>query len=222
MASLPYFPGIKFSTTAYRRVRQCKEFITLPLMKIIILPYNSEWPGLFNEERARLKRILHSLSPVIEHIGSTAVPGMCAKPVIDILVGLPSYDDIVQASQLMQLPGYVYIKKYEDVMPFRRYFVKVNVKNTSTLPQIIFKGEDTPAVITDQRTHHIHIVEINSPFWKEQLLFRNHLRKHEHAREAYTILKEKLAQQEWKNSDEYAAAKAKFIQSVIQQAIFNG
>lgn len=191
-------------------------------MNITILPYDPEWPDLFREEEALLKKILQPLSPVIEHIGSTAVPGLCAKPVIDMLVGLPSYDDIVTASQLMQLPRYIYMKMYEDALPFRRFFVKVHAKEAEKLPRIINKEDDVPPAITQNHTHHIHIVEINSPFWKEHLLFRDHLRKHQHAREAYAILKEHLAEREWKSSNEYAAAKAKFIRSVIQQAIFNG
>lgn len=186
-------------------------------MKITLVPYDNNWPRLYKEEQARLKNILASLDPVVEHIGSTSVPGLCAKPIIDIMVGFRSFDCLVKAAQLLQQPGYIYFRKYEDTMPYRRYFVKTAF-TLAHLPRVINRGDEAPEELTDNRMYHIHMVEINSPFWKDHLQFRNYLRWNDEACTAYSLLKEKLAERDWKDGNEYAAAKAGFIRSVLEKA----
>src|SRR5215210_978819 len=92
-------------------------------MKVTIAEYSSAWSQMFEGERIHLEQILPA-SAVIEHVGSTSVPGLAAKPVIDIMIGLA---DFVEADALvpkMQEAGYVYASHREVEMPYRRFFVK--------------------------------------------------------------------------------------------------
>ena len=165
-------------------------------MKIIVAEYSSVWPHMFEEEKNRLEQILPD-SSVIEHIGSTAVHGLVAKPVIDIMVGLTIFavaDSLVSSVEAL---GYEYVSQVESEMPYRRYFRKE-------------KG--------GVRTHHIHMVAIGSEFWNRHLCFRDYLRTHPNIAAEYANLKRNLANQEWQDMNDYAAAKTDFIQSIEAKA----
>jgi len=166
-------------------------------MKITIAEYSPLWPQMFEEEKTRLEQILPD-SAVIEHVGSTSVPGLAAKPIIDIMVGLP---DFAQADSLVpqvQSLSYEYVPQFEVEMPFRRYFRK-----------------ETAGV----RTHHIHMVATNSEFWNRHLSFRDYLRAHSNVAAEYAILKRKLAEQEWQDMNAYAASKTEFIRRIEAKAL---
>jgi GrpB-like predicted nucleotidyltransferase (UPF0157 family) len=162
-------------------------------MKIHITTYNPFWKNLFEEENKLLSEILKNIPHHIEHIGSTAVEGLSAKPVIDIMVGLENFSQIENYIDKICKYDYAYISKYEDVMPFRRFFIKEQ---------------------NDERTHHLHIVQFESEFWKRHLKFRDHLRKNVDDRNAYEELKKKLAEKEWESGNDYAEAKTEFIRSI--------
>ena len=166
-------------------------------MKVIIAEYSSTWPALFEQEKKILKRALGKNENIIEHMGSTSVVGLAAKPVIDIMIGLRDFSIAHNMVTKIEALGYEYISKYEDVMPFRCYLKKVA------------QGKDT---------HHIHMVEIGGEFWERHLLFREHLREHPGSMKEYTTLKKKLAKEEWNNTNEYADAKTAFIKGVEQKA----
>ncbi len=170
-------------------------------MKIILSEYDSQWPVLFEREKEKLLSVIGNLNPTIEHVGSTSVPDLLAKPIIDIMAGVPDFscaDDLVLKIQDL---GYTYISRYEDEMPYRRFFKK---------PE------------SNIVTHHIHMVEINSDFWIRHLLFRDYLRENQVTALKYADLKRQLAQKEWEDSNDYADAKSDFIRSVEQQAGFQG
>jgi GrpB-like predicted nucleotidyltransferase (UPF0157 family) len=93
-------------------------------LPVIIEAYDPEWPNLFLAEKARLDAAIHSYIDIIEHVGSTSVPGLAAKPVIDILVGIHSLGDTPQFVPLLQAIGYIYVPEYEVDLPERRYFKK--------------------------------------------------------------------------------------------------
>ncbi len=134
---------------------------------------------------------------MVEHIGSTSVPDLAAKPIIDIMVGLT---DFTQADGLVlhvQSLGYEYCSQFEVDMPFRRFFRKENA---------------------GVRTHQIHMVALNSEFWNRHLSFRDYLKAHPNVAAEYAMLKRKLAEQEWKDVNDYAAAKTEFIQSIEARA----
>jgi GrpB-like predicted nucleotidyltransferase (UPF0157 family) len=166
-------------------------------MKVTIVEYSPTWPEQFDQEKHLLQKILENTGAVIEHIGSTSVVGLAAKPIIDIMIGLPDFalaDSLVSKFTALQ---YNYISKYEDVMPDRRFFTK--------------KQRDTT-------THHIHMVGRGSEFWERHLLFRNFLRENPDLARRYAALKKELAQREWQDGNEYAGAKTEFIRNIEAQA----
>jgi GrpB-like predicted nucleotidyltransferase (UPF0157 family) len=168
-------------------------------MKIIIQSYDRNWPALFEEEKARLAAALGEHATSIQHIGSTSVPGLGAKPIIDIMIAVPS---LAEADEFCIQPitalGYEYVKEFEAETPQRRYFRKQNVEGA--------------------RTHHIHLVRINSDWWVDHLLFRDYLRGNSEVRRAYDALKRQLAEREWESRDDYTQAKSGFIQQVMEEA----
>lgn len=143
-----------------------------------IVPYDAAWPEVFEAERALIAAALTLPSEHIEHIGSTAVPGLAAKPIIDMMPGLRSLDDAPALIPKLESVGYSYVPEFErptavdEGMPFRRYFRK-----------------DREGV----RAFHMHMVEHGSEFWVKHLLFRDYLRAHGEARDAYAALKRELA-----------------------------
>jgi GrpB-like predicted nucleotidyltransferase (UPF0157 family) len=168
-------------------------------MRIIILPYDQNWPTLYEEEKARLQPALMGHAIGVQHIGSTSVPGLAAKPIIDILVGARSLAEVDGfCIQPMIGLGYEYCPEFEDKTPQRRFFRR-----------------ETPEGV---RTHHVHLVEINSPWWLDHLLFRDTLRSNAQVRRDYEALKRRLAEREWESSQEYTEAKTEFILSALQEA----
>ena len=166
-------------------------------MKVSIVEYRPQWREMFKEEKQLLQAILGEVSAKIEHIGSTAVNGLAAKPIIDIMIGLPDFSVADKLVPVIETLGYEYIKKYEDEMPFRRYFAK----NLNGI-----------------RTHQIHMVEIGSEFWERHLLFRDYLRQNPEMVNKYAALKKQLAEREWEDVNEYADAKSEFIRSIENKA----
>lgn len=165
-------------------------------MRIEIHPYTTEWPVLFKQEKAQLDEGLAHLRPHIEHVGSTSVVGLAAKPIIDIMIRIPDFNEADLSVAPTQNLGYTYISDFEYVMPFRRFFIKS--KNGS-------------------KTHHVHLVEKHSEFWRRHLAFRNHLRENKEDRIAYERLKIQLSHQEWESGNHYSAAKTEFIKGIKGQ-----
>ena len=167
-------------------------------MKIIIEAYNPIWQELFEQERKSLTGIFNGVDFKIEHIGSTSIVGLGAKPVIDLMVGLSDFSIANHLVEDIEKLGYQYISEYEITMPYRRFFIKEN---------------------DEKRTHHIHMVKLNSDFWIKHLAFRNHLRENIQTKEEYYQLKKKLASLKWKSGDDYANAKSEFINRVLVKAM---
>lgn len=165
-----------------------------------IVAYNSEWPTKASAEINRLKEVL-PLSKIIDiqHVGSTAIPGMAAKPIIDIQMAVHSLDEIkVIAIPALQKLGYEYW--YENPDPERMFFAK-------GMPPF---GE--------KRTHHIHIVEPTSKHWNGKINFRDYLIAHPETAKEYQALKMKLAQQYTYDREEYTNAKGEFVNRILQLA----
>ena len=167
-------------------------------MKIEIVPYKPDWPGKFNEINGLFYSTFGDKIAGLEHIGSTSVPGLGAKPIIDVLLGVKRLKDAEDIIPAMEHLGYEYVFKYEDIMPERRYFVKY---------------------LHDRRSiHHIHSVEINNDFWVRHLLFRDYLREHPAVRDEYFELKKKLAAIDWEDKMGYTDAKTDFIREIEKKA----
>jgi GrpB-like predicted nucleotidyltransferase (UPF0157 family) len=167
--------------------------------RAIVVPYDPDWPCRFDEERRVLAAVFAGTEAVIEHVGSTAVPGLGAKPVIDVMVGIPALIEVERRIPALEVAGYEYVHEYERQLPDRRYFRK---------PPL------------GPRTFHVHCVVTRSDFWNRQLAFRNHLRAHPESAEAYYKLKRDLARRLTKV--EYTEAKSPFIEGVLASAMAPG
>ncbi len=164
-----------------------------PTGPVEIVTYDPAWPLRFEEERARIAEALGSRAPVIEHIGSTAVPGLAAKPVIDVLLGLRSYPLDEAGVRALESLGYEY--RGEFGIPGRQFFRK---------------GEP--------RSHHVHAVELGSDLWVSHLAFRDRLRDHPEEAARYASLKRELVSRYRNERGRYTEAKAPFIEELLQRA----
>jgi GrpB-like predicted nucleotidyltransferase (UPF0157 family) len=134
----------------------------------------------------------------IEHIGSTAVPGLCGKPVLDILLGVAVLSEVERVVARFAANGYRYRPEYEKQIPQRRYFVK-------------------DAEGRHQRVH-LHAVHVDGPIWQQHLAFRDALRDCPGLASEYALLKRRLAVSMSKSS--YTEAKAPFIRQVLARTAF--
>jgi GrpB-like predicted nucleotidyltransferase (UPF0157 family) len=159
---------------------------------IEVLPYSQNWPVLFKTEAALLQAVLKPwLVAQIEHVGSTAVPGLRAKPIIDIMAPVQDLEASRRAIEAVQSVGYCYYPYKPDQM---HWFCK-----------------PTPAA----RTHHLHLIPWESRLWQERLAFRDALRKSPTLAQQYGNLKLSLAAQYPLDREAYTEAKAPFIASVL-------
>ena len=159
-----------------------------------LAPYSSEWPPLFEEERRLLESAVAGRVLAFEHVGSTSVPGLAAKPIIDVMAAVGDLRDVEPCVGPLAAIGYVY--KGENGLPGRHYFTK-----------------GAPL-----RTHHLHVVTPDSAFWREHLLFRDYLRAHPDAAREYARLKAELARRFARDRAAYTEAKAPFIRRVVELA----
>ena len=187
-------------------------------MKVKLAKYNPEWKLLFEIEKNKLLRAIESKEIKIEHIGSTSIPDICSKPVIDIMIGVKEDKQLNNNISPIISLGYTYVQKYEICMPFRRYFFKLKNPDVQ-LPKII--GLNDPDI--DKGNHedsfHIHMVKINSDFWINQLLFRDYLRNNHKAKKEYENTKKSLAKIEWDSINDYADAKSDCITKILEYAV---
>jgi GrpB-like predicted nucleotidyltransferase (UPF0157 family) len=164
--------------------------------RVNIVPYDPDWPRQFDEERGMLAAVFAGSDASIEHVGSTAVPGLGAKPVIDILIGVPILSEVERRIPALEAVGYEYVQKYEQQLPDRRYFRK---------PRL------------GPRAFHVHCVVTESDFWIRHLAFRDYLRAHPESAAAYDDLKRDLAMRVSK--EEYTEAKSPFIDGILGRAL---
>jgi GrpB-like predicted nucleotidyltransferase (UPF0157 family) len=160
---------------------------------VVLIPYDEAWPSLFVEERVRIERSLGSWAKGIEHVGSTAVPGLAAKPILDIMVGVRSLRDAERCIRPLEQLCYDY--RGEAGVPGRLFFRKGNPK-----------------------THHLHLTEIGSEFWERHLVFRDYLRAHHETARKYAQLKHHLADRFRRDRAAYTEAKTDFISEVVRRA----
>jgi GrpB-like predicted nucleotidyltransferase (UPF0157 family) len=161
--------------------------------QVIIEPYDSIWPEKFESERLLLAPVLAPwLVGPIEHVGSTAVPGLAAKPVIDIMAAVRDLPCSMPAIEALKSSSYCYFEYRADVM---HWFCK-------------------PSPM--ERTHHMHLIPFDSSLWRERLAFRDRLRSDAATRRSYTELKLALASKHRNDRDAYTDAKTDFIRSVLE------
>lgn len=163
-------------------------------MSAVVVPYSNDWTVYFAVVRNGLLPLFGPGEVAVEHIGSTSVPGLAAKPVIDVLLGAPTLADIEARIGRLGDIGYIYVSKYEHELPMRRYFT-----SDAVIPQRV----------------HLHAVETGSAFWREHLAFRDALRGDAALRDAYQSLKLRLANTFAHDKAAYTEAKGPFIRSVL-------
>jgi len=188
-------------------------------MKIIIEEYTPKWVDDFVTEKNKLEQALEGIGATIEHIGSTSVPGLGAKPIIDILIGLRVEDDLDKVIVPMQQSGYTYFKKYEPMMPYRRLFIKLEPLPDKMPPAIVDIGEELVTGKDFRAMVNIHVLVEGTPHWDRHIAFRDFLRAHPDTRDAYDALKKELSLREFRDTLEYNQAKDTFVKEVEQQAL---
>ena len=169
--------------------------IGLPSGKVLLFPYTVVWKRLYEEEKEILQVILGNNILDIQHIGSTSIPGMIAKPIIDMAIAVSNFEDAFINIRPIENLGYEY--KGEFGILRRHYFVK-----------------------GDPRTHHIHMVEIESQDWINQIFFRDYLIQHPQSIKAYADLKMELAKRFPTDREAYTDGKSPFIKQILQLASY--
>jgi GrpB-like predicted nucleotidyltransferase (UPF0157 family) len=170
--------------------------------EVAVVPYDPRWPELFEEEKRHLLCCLPAeLVRRIEHFGSTAVPGLASKPIVDTLVEVTGLEDTRQRIvPILEAQGYEYFwrpSSGDDVPPFYAWFIKRDANG--------------------KRTHHIHMVEAHFEHW-DRLLFRDYLIEHPQIARQYGHLKQSLANAHQDDRVAYARAKTAFILQVTEAA----
>ena len=157
-----------------------------------VVAYDPEWAALFREESASIDAMLrkHNVVAVLEHIGSTSVPGLAAKPILDTLVGVEGAVDFAPATTALGEAGYSY--RGEQGIPGRHFFRRGN-----------------------PRQYHVHLVVRESDLWRDYLAFCDHLRTHSDRMMEYAALKYALAARYPRDRESYIDGKAEFVRRIL-------
>jgi GrpB-like predicted nucleotidyltransferase (UPF0157 family) len=157
---------------------------------IVLIDPRPEWPQRFERERARILAALGDVARAIEHIGSTAVSGLAAKPIVDVLVTVADPDEESAFTPALERAGYVLRVREPGHRMFR----------------------------TPDRDVHVHVWGRDDPEVGRYLAFRDRLRASAEDREAYERLKRELAGREWEDANHYAQAKGSLIEAILARA----
>lgn len=166
------------------------------LRKILVVPYNPSWPEMFQREAEAIANVFGDELLAIQHIGSTAVPGLCAKPIIDLMPLVENIERIDGYNAAMAELGYEALGEFG--LPGRRYFRKGGSIN---------------------RSHQAHVYAYGNPEIERHLAFRDYLRRHPEVAKEYCRLKRVLARQFPNDIYGYMDGKDAFIQTVEKQAL---
>jgi GrpB-like predicted nucleotidyltransferase (UPF0157 family) len=161
-----------------------------------LVPHQRGWADLFQQEAVALRRALGDHVVCVEHVGSTSVPGLHAKPILDIVVAVPDMANATVFEEAVAPLGYVHRPEHD--MPGRLYFVK--------------STED------DKSTHHLNITELGTECWFTHVAFRDYLRAFPEAMEEYRELKQDLAHRHQQDRPAYLAGKSPFIARILELA----
>lgn len=162
--------------------------------RILIVDYSPNWPELFEREADRIKYLLGSRALRIEHVGSTAVPGLAAKPVIDLLLVVANSADEDAYAPPLQAGGYA-----------------LRIREPHWYEHRLFNGPDTDI--------NLHVFSAGCPEIDRMLTFRDWLRSNPGDRDLYARTKLALAQNQWKDVQNYADAKTSVVEAIIARAL---
>jgi GrpB-like predicted nucleotidyltransferase (UPF0157 family) len=170
--------------------------------KAEVLPHDPELAERAQAECGRLSKLLGPwLVDGVEHVGSTAVPGLAAKPVIDLMASVADPDvAVAQAGEPLAADGWCYVPPELDSGGlWRRFFVK-------------------PDASGRRRVAHLHVIRAGHPRWAEQITFRDALRRDDRLARSYEDLKQRLAAQHAGDREAYTVAKSEFVTDALRQA----
>ena len=160
---------------------------------IVLAEYDPGWPELYDREERRIRAILGDRVLRVDHFGSTSVPGLAAKPIIDISLAVPDSSDEASYLPDLEAGGYVLRIREPDWHEHR-----------------LFKGPDTDI--------NLHVFTIGSPEIERHVGFRDRLRTHPEDRDLYLRAKRELAARQWKYTQHYADAKTQVIEDIMARA----
>jgi GrpB-like predicted nucleotidyltransferase (UPF0157 family) len=167
----------------------------VPVGKVRLAVHDPAWASAFTIERNRLSKALADMHPRIEHIGSTSIPGIVAKPLLDIMVGIPDMAEHPRAVEPLVALGYEH--KGEFGIPGRQFFVLGDAAHS---------------------THHLHLEQYGGHFWRLNLVFRDHLRTSADARDRYAAEKRRLVAEFREEREKYTAGKDAIIRELLREA----
>lgn len=160
-----------------------------------LVKYSPKWKQNFEREKKKIRKVFGSEALAIEHVGSTSIPGILAKPIIDIAVIAPS----------LRKAKY-HLKKLEELG------YKIKVKDTKKERLFLTKGPEK------KRTHYLHIGGVGSGYAEGMIIFRDYLRKHKDIAKKYSELKTDLAKKYQDRRDIYGRKKHRLIEAIIKKA----
>jgi GrpB-like predicted nucleotidyltransferase (UPF0157 family) len=160
---------------------------------ITLIDYDPGWPALFAREATRIRAILGSRALLVEHAGSTSVPGLAAKPIIDIVLAVPDSADEQAYVPPLEAAGYV-----------------LRVREPDWFEHRMLKGPDTDI--------NLHVFSAGASEIDRMLLFRDWLRENDGDRDAYLRVKRDLARHEWRHVQHYADAKSAVVAEIMAHA----
>jgi GrpB-like predicted nucleotidyltransferase (UPF0157 family) len=160
---------------------------------IVISDYNPEWPERFRQEKERIRVALGEAALSIEHIGSTSVPGLAAKPIVDILLVVEDSGEEAAYLPALEEAGYVLRVREPDFHEHRMFR-------------------------TPEKDVHVHVFSAGSPEIERYLLLRDRLRQNERERELYAQTKHELVKRDWLTMEHYAEAKTEVVEGIIFRA----
>ena len=162
---------------------------------VVIVPPDPSWAIAFEHARSDMLLALGGRALGVEHIGSTSVPGLAAKPIIDLLIGVATMEDVPPCVPILEARGWEFPVDFNRDLGARRFFLRRNAEGV--------------------RTHHAHFVVHRGPLWVEYLLFRDRLRASPDLRARYEELKRDLAGKFHDQRERYTASKTGFVKDVL-------
>jgi GrpB-like predicted nucleotidyltransferase (UPF0157 family) len=160
---------------------------------ITLMEYSAEWPALFSREAERVRAALGTRALMLEHVGSTSVPGLAAKPIIDIILAVADSADESAYVPAMESAGYV-----------------LRIREPEWHQHRLFKGPDTDI--------NLHVYSFGCPEIDKMLMFRDWLRSNDADRKLYERTKRDLAKQTWKYVQDYADSKTSVVEEIVARA----
>jgi GrpB-like predicted nucleotidyltransferase (UPF0157 family) len=164
---------------------------------IAVVPYDHRWPGQFAEEASRVRDVLGDRVLRVEHVGSTSVPGLAAKPILDMLLVVADSANEAEYVTALEAAGY-----------------RLRIREAEWFEHRMFKGPG--------REVNLHVFSARCPEIDRMLTFRDWLREHDGDRELYAGCKRTLAEQDWKYTQNYADAKTAVVEEILARALTPG